>query len=154
MNPSFDVFRGMALRGNLIPIYDEYPAHGLTPVGLYEKIRRQSFSYLLESAQSENGWGRYSIIGWDPFVVAHLRDQQIELWRGEEREVLDARNPLHALRAFMKGFKFIPSRDLPGFQGGRLGTGFSRRLHRYLHVGHPLPGFRPDCQPSPPSSRP
>ena len=141
MNPSFDEFRGMAHAGNLIPVYEEYPIHNETPVTCYEKIKEKAFSYVLESAQAENGWGRYSIIGWDPFVVAHLRDHQIEISRGEEREVLEARDPLHALRALMKGFKFVPSGDLPRFQGGLVGYFNYERMFLMFswHVFRPVP---------------
>ncbi|MCJ7596111.1 MAG: anthranilate synthase component I [Desulfobacterales bacterium] len=142
MNPSFDEFRGMAHAGNLIPVYEEYPIHNETPVTCYEKIKEKAFSYVLESAQAENGWGRYSIIGWDPFVVAHLRDHQIAISRGEEREVLEARDPLHALRALMKGFKFVPSGDLPRFQGGLVGY-FNYDVIRHWER---LPGIVPESQ--------
>ena len=64
MNPSFSEFEQMARRGNLIPVFQDLPANGLSPTHVYEGLKDTSYSYLLESADEERKWGRYSIIGF------------------------------------------------------------------------------------------
>ena len=58
----------MAQHGNLIPVYQEFLADTETPVSAYLKLRDDSYSYLLESADGGMRWGRYSFIGCKPYL--------------------------------------------------------------------------------------
>jgi len=66
----------MARQGNLIPVYQEFLADTETPVSAYLKIRDKSFSYLLESADGGKKWGRYSFIGYKPYLTALSRHRE------------------------------------------------------------------------------
>ena len=48
---------------NRIPVVEEVLADLDTPLSVYLKLARGPYSYLLESAQGGEKWGRYSIIG-------------------------------------------------------------------------------------------
>lgn len=112
----------MAQQGNLIPVYQEFLADTETPVSAYLKLRNDSYSYLLESADGGKRWGRYSFIGCRPYIRAVLRDGDMEIWQGEKLEILkDIRNPLHILRDLNAKFKPVTVKDLPPFQGGLVG---------------------------------
>ena len=64
-----------------------------TPISLYERIRHEEpFSFLLESVESGNNAGRFSLIGWgvrrqfigqptDPNVMARL-EEMIQSYQG------------------------------------------------------------------------
>ena len=56
----------MAKRGDIIPVYEEFLADLETPVSAYLKIQDKAYSYLLESAEGGERWGRYSFIGYKP----------------------------------------------------------------------------------------
>lgn len=57
-------FDALAQQGyNRIPLVQETFADLDTPLSLYLKLANQPFSYLLESVQGGERFGRYSIIG-------------------------------------------------------------------------------------------
>ena len=74
IKPSLAEFKKMARQGNLIPVYREFLADTETPVSAYLKLRDDSYSYLLESADGGKHWGRYSFIGCRPFIQAVSRN--------------------------------------------------------------------------------
>ena len=56
---------------NRVPVVHETLADLDTPLSVYLKLAQGAYSYLLESAQGGEKWGRYSIIG--PVSYTHLR---------------------------------------------------------------------------------
>jgi len=122
IKPSFSEFQQMSLKGNLIPVYQEFLADTETPVSAYLKIREDSYSYLLESADGGNRWGRYSFIGIKPFLKVLSRDNEVEVTNGDAREIFsDIENPLLVLRDLSKRFNPVTTDGLPSFQGGLVG---------------------------------
>jgi anthranilate synthase component 1 len=120
--PSFSEFKKMSQRGNLIPVYQEYLADTETPVSAYLKLRNGSNSYLLESADGGKRWGRYSFIGFNPFIRVISRNGRMEICIGNQREVLEeVSNPMEALRELNAKIKPVKTQDLPPFQGGLVG---------------------------------
>ena len=84
ISPSLDEFRALASQGNLISLYCELLADTETPVSAYLKLRRNvnSFSFLLESAEFGKSWGRYSLIGLDPFLLVLIYSERTEVFNG------------------------------------------------------------------------
>ena len=139
--PSFSEFKLMAKRGNLIPVYQEFLADTETPVSAYLKIRDNSFSYLLESAESGKTWGRYSFIGYKPYLTVLSRKGTVEIRQGTLKEILrDIRNPLDTLRSLSSQFKLVRAENLSPFQGGFVGY-FNYDLVRTWEY---LPKVRPE----------
>ena len=131
----------MASQGNLIPVYQEFLADTETPVSAYLKIRDKTFSYLLESADSGKKWGRYSFIGYKPFLTALSRDGKMEISKGTETTRLkDVGNPLQVLRDTIKTIRPVTVPGIGPFQGGLVG---------YIHYDlvrkwESLPGISPE----------
>jgi anthranilate synthase component 1 len=122
INPAFSEFKQMVHEGNLIPVYQEFLADTETPVSAYLKLKDDSYSYLLESAEGGKHWGRYSFIGRMPYLRAVSRDSYMEIYEGHENKVLkDVRNPLDVMRNLCAKFNPVSVRDLPPFQGGFVG---------------------------------
>jgi anthranilate synthase component 1 len=89
----------MAQHGNLIPVYQEFMADTETPVSAYLKLRNGSYSYLLESADGGNRWGRYSFIGCKPFIEVVSRNGDMAIRQGDKiEEFKEVGNPLEILR--------------------------------------------------------
>lgn len=119
---SFSEFDLRARQGNLIPVYREFLADTETPVSAYLKIRDKSFSFLLESAEFGNRWGRYSFIGCSPYLVVFVRDREMEIWKGgQKRRLKDVRNPLDILRELSREFRPAAIEKILPFQGGLVG---------------------------------
>ncbi|MEJ2168050.1 MAG: hypothetical protein P8X90_21220, partial [Desulfobacterales bacterium] len=122
VTPSLEKFRDMARQGNLIPVYRDFLADTETPVSAYLKLRDDSYSYLLESADGGKRWGRYSFIGCRPFIRTVSRNGDMMIRQGDRMAVLkDAGNPLAVLRELSANFKPVAADDLPPFQGGLVG---------------------------------
>ena len=61
------------------PIVEEALADLDTPLSVYLKLAKGPYSYLLESSQGGEKWGRYSIIGLPARTVIKVRGNEIEV---------------------------------------------------------------------------
>ena len=119
---SFYDFRAAAEKGNLIPVHQELLADTETPVSVYMRIKDQQFSYLLESAEGGENWGRYSFIGFDPFITATLNGNRMEIQTDDDLQVMEnVRNPMETLRAISSRYRPSGTEALPRFHGGLVG---------------------------------
>lgn len=80
---------------NRIPVTREVLADLDTPLSTYLKLGSGPFSYLFESVQGGEKWGRYSIIGLPCRQVVKVYAQRIEVWNGGQlAESLTSDDPL------------------------------------------------------------
>jgi len=121
--PSFSQFKRMAGKGNLIPVYQEIMADTETPVSIYLRVKKMPYSYLLESAEQGERWGRYSIIGFKPcWTVFSYRHKTEVVDRSGKREVIhNPQNPLLVLRELFRRFRPVETGLRSPFQGGFVG---------------------------------
>src|SRR2546421_13072116 len=66
-SPSRDEFLRLAREYTLVPVWREVLGDLETPVGVYRKLGAEPNSFLLESVEQGERWGRYSFIGLNPF---------------------------------------------------------------------------------------
>ncbi|MDY6881757.1 MAG: anthranilate synthase component I [Desulfatiglans sp.] len=122
IKPTLSEFKQMAGLGNIIPVYKEYLADTETPVSAYLKIQDKDYSYLLESADGGERWGRYSFIGFKPNIIVSSKNGDVDIWnRTGKRKLLKNQNPLYTLRVLSRHYKPVTSKDLAPFQGGLVG---------------------------------
>lgn len=118
---------------NRIPVYREVLADLDTPLSTYLKLADAPYTYLLESVQGGEKWGRYSIIGLPCRTVIRVRGQQITVEQtGNIVEELESQDPLAWIQAFQGRYR-VPehSEDLPRFAGGLVGY-FGYDIIRYI----------------------
>jgi len=126
-------FEAFASEGfNRIPLVVETFADLDTPLSLYLKLANQPFSYLLESVQGGERFGRYSIIGLPAKtrIVAYRRDVQV-ITDGVVLETVTDTNPLDFVKSYQARFKTPPYEGLPRFTGGLAGY-FGYETIRYI----------------------
>jgi anthranilate synthase component I len=126
-------FNALAAQGyNRIPLVVETFADLDTPLSLYLKLANQPFSYLLESVQGGERFGRYSIIGLPAKtrIVAHGRNVEV-LKNNEVVESVKDTNPLDFVQDYQRRFKVPPYQGLPRFTGGLAGY-FGYETVRYI----------------------
>jgi anthranilate synthase component 1 len=126
-------FNALAAQGyNRIPLVIETFADLDTPLSLYLKLANQPFSYLLESVQGGERFGRYSIIGLPARtrIVANRRDVQV-LQDNKVVETATDVNPLDFVQNYQARFKVPPYQGLPRFTGGLAGY-FGYDTVRYI----------------------
>jgi anthranilate synthase component I len=120
-HPSFDAFKAKASQGNLIPVYREIMADLETPVAAFLKLDRGDFSFLLESVEGGEKWGRYCFLGSEPSIVFQSKGRRVEIMRDGQAQVQDGVDPLEALKQLMGEFHPVEVEGLPRFFGGAVG---------------------------------
>ncbi|MFU8816326.1 MAG: anthranilate synthase component I [Pseudomonadales bacterium] len=135
-------FAELAAQGyNRIPLVVETLADLDTPLSTYLKLARGPYSYLLESAQGGEKWGRYSIIGLPCRTVVTVTGRRIEVRTdGNVGEALESDDPLTFIEAFQARYRVAELPDLPRFYGGLVGYfGYDcvRYVERRLAGGAP-----------------
>ncbi|MFA7349454.1 MAG: anthranilate synthase component I [Methylotenera sp.] len=126
-------FNALAAQGyNRIPLVLETFADLDTPLSLYLKLANQPFSYLLESVQGGERFGRYSIIGLPAKTRIVARGRQVQVVEGSTVvEVVEDTNPLDFVKSYQARFKTPPYEGLPRFTGGLAGY-FGYETVRYI----------------------
>ncbi|MCX6846682.1 MAG: chorismate-binding protein, partial [Verrucomicrobia bacterium] len=122
VEPSREVFAGLAKQGNVVPVFTQLAADFETPLSAYLKIRDGRHSFLLESAESTEKGGRWSILGSKPRLSFEARGKEITLRKGEEVKNYCAEGDvLSALEQEMAGYRPAGHEGLPVFTGGMVG---------------------------------
>jgi anthranilate synthase component 1 len=122
IQPDFATFSEMARQGNLIPVYREILGDLETPVSAYKNLRGAGCSFLLESVEGGEKWGRYSFLGLNPSLVLQVQGGRTTIRRRGVEEVLEAGiDPFEHLRRLLAGFKAVEAPGLPRFWGGLVG---------------------------------
>ena len=125
-------FKRLAGQGyNRIPLVVETFADLDTPLSLYLKLANKPYSYLLESVQGGERFGRYSFIGLPAETRLTVRGKRVTLARGTEETVIEADNPLDFIAEYQARFKVAPLSGLPRFTGGLAGY-FGYDTVRYI----------------------
>jgi len=134
-------FAALAEQGfNRIPVSRQVLADLDTPLSTYLKLAAAPYTYLLESVQGGEKWGRYSMIGLPCRDVLIVRGQQVVLQRnGEVIEELEVVDPLDFISEFQQRFRVPQIDGLPKFDGGLVGY-FGYDTVRYIE-----PRLRKSC---------
>jgi anthranilate synthase component 1 len=117
---------------NRIPVSHDVLADLDTPLSTYLKLANVPWTFLLESVQGGEKWGRYSIIGLPCHerievrgnIVSHIKD-------GETQGVTEVEDPLAWIEAFQASFKVPRLDEHPRFDGGLVGY-FGYETIRYI----------------------
>ena len=125
-------FHALARQGyNRIPLVAETFADLDTPLSLYLKLANKPFSYLLESVQGGERFGRYSFIGLPAETRITVRGTQITLTTAAGATTQEVANPLDFIEEYQARFKVAPQSGLPRFTGGLAGY-FGYDTVRYI----------------------
>lgn len=126
-------FNALAAQGyNRIPVTLETFADLDTPLSIYLKLANGPYTYLLESVQGGERFGRYSIIGLAAPTRIVVQDRQVLVLTGNRiSERSDETNPLDFIGDFIQRFKAPPASGLPRFCGGLVGC-FGYDTVRYV----------------------
>jgi anthranilate synthase component I len=121
IQPSFREFQRLAKQGNLIPVYDVFPADLLTPVSAYLRIAQGArYSFLLESVEGGEKIARYTFAGANPEEVFRYAAGACVL-ESPNRILWEERDPVTFLRARMDRFRPVRLPGLPPLVAGAIG---------------------------------
>ncbi|KAA0013245.1 anthranilate synthase component I [Billgrantia pellis] len=126
-------FHELARAGyNRIPVTREVLADLDTPLSTYLKLADEPWSFLLESVQGGEKWGRYSIIGLPSHERIEVRGHRVSHFRHGECVARDeVEDPLAWIERFQADFRVPRLDDQPRFDGGLVGY-FGYDTIRYI----------------------
>src|SRR3981189_1551521 len=121
IQPDFLEFQRLAKQGNLIPVYDVFPADLLTPVSAYLRIAQGArYSFLLESVEGGEKIARYTFAGAHPEEVFRYAGGACVL-ESRDRMVWEERDPISFLRERIERFRPVRLPGLPPLVAGAIG---------------------------------
>jgi anthranilate synthase component 1 len=120
---SQDEFAALARAGhNRIPVVREVLSDLDTPLSVYLKLADGPYTYLLESVEGGENWGRYSIIGLPCRRVFKLVGHELSVEElGETIERRRVEDPLGEIETLRQAYRVPQLPQLPEFSGGLVG---------------------------------
>ncbi len=118
--PSIEEVREFAKSGkyDVVPVSCEILSDFTTPIETIRILKNAStHAYMLESAQADEKWGRYTFLGFDPKLEITCINGEITY--GGKTEKTD--NPSKIIREILSHFKSPSLPYLPSFTGGLVG---------------------------------
>lgn len=91
-----------------------------TPVSLFRKLCNKGKSYLLESAETVDKWGRYSYIGRKPFIEVKGCGNKVSIYKKDEI-IEKIGSPLAIVNNLVTKYEMPFIDDMPDFIGGAVG---------------------------------
>ena len=86
---------------NRVPVVREVLADTETPLSIYLKLANTTYSYLFESIQGGEKWGRFSIIGLQSNIVLRVVERKITVEKdGVVTESLEVDDPFPFITEF------------------------------------------------------
>ena len=135
--PSVEEVRELAKTGkyDVVPVSCEILSDFTTPIETIRILKNAStHAYMLESAQADEKWGRYTFLGFDPKLEITCINGEITY--GDKTEKTD--DPSNIIREIMSHFRSPRLPYLPSFTGGLVGY-FS-----YDYLGYAEPTAKRD----------
>ena len=118
--PSLEEVKKISSSGkyDIVPVSCEILSDFTTPIEAVRILKsRSTHCYMLESAQANDKWGRYSFLGYDPLMDITCIDG--ELSAGDEK--IKTNDPSDYLRKTLSKYKSPRFDYLPPFTGGLVG---------------------------------
>ena len=107
---------------NRIPLLREMNADLDTPLSIYLKLASESNTYLFESMQGGEKWGRYSLIGLSTNNLLKLTGDHLQIIAdGHVQTDLKSSDPLGEIQKFKDSFRVPDLPNMPRFTGGLVG---------------------------------
>lgn len=135
ISPALEEVRNIAAAGkyHMLPVSCEMLSDFTTPIETMKILKNVStHCYLLESAQADEAWGRYTFLGYDPKMEITCADGVMKIGNLE----VETERPSDYLRQILAGYKSPRFDYLPAFTGGLVGY-FS-----YDYLGYSEPSVR------------
>ena len=131
VQPTREEFERLGATGLAVPVHRTIFADFDTPVSAFAKIDDGRSSFLLESVEGGETWGRYSFLGSRPAAVFRAHKGTCTLERDGKVETLEGSDPFAVLDRLLAERQAVELTGLPRFAGGAVGF-FSYDVVRHL----------------------
>ncbi len=139
ISPELREVRKIAAAGNydVLPVSCEILSDFTTPIEMMKILKNVSaHCYMLESAQTDETWGRYTFLGFDPKMEITCAGGVMKIGNLK----VETESPSDYLRQILAGYKSPRFDYLPSFTGGLVGY-FS-----YDYLGYSEPSVKCDVE--------
>ena len=103
--PSLDRVKAIAPGYDIVPVYMEILSDVRTPISVLKALKQvSSHTYLLESADNSNHWGRYSFLGYDPKIELFCKNHKMTIKDGTTR-TFECSDPAAEIRNILSQYK-------------------------------------------------
>ena len=106
---------------NRVPVVREVLADLDTPLSAYRKLAAAPYTYLFESVQGGERWGRYSIIGLPAVEVLRVANGEIIVSNAEGETREPCADPIDFIEQYRRRYSAPEIEGLPRFNGGLVG---------------------------------
>lgn len=107
---------------DLIPIADEIFSDMHTPIEVVRKLLgASSHCFMLESAEHDKRWGRYTFLGYDPVSELTCIDGKVKITENGTTRTLETEHPDNVIKDILNRRKSPHIKSLPPFTGGLVG---------------------------------
>ena len=131
VSPSFEQIKEIAKNKEYkrIPVYCELFSDIATPIEVLRILKGVSkHTYMLESVEDSQKWGRYSFLGFDPLLEVTCQNSVVNI-KGDknfneltdDEIVIETDNPSEILKDLIEKNKSPKLENLPSFTGGFVG---------------------------------
>ncbi len=130
-----------------VPLVKKVLADLDTPLSTYLKLANGPYSYLFESVQGGEKWGRYSMIGLPARTIIKVIGNEVEVstdYKVISTEIVD--DPLAWIENYQSQIKVPEIESMPRFNGGLVGY-FGYETIRYIEPK--LSGVEAEKKPDP-----
>lgn len=121
--PTLQQAKDIAKTGDykIIPISKELYADAKTPVEVLRILKKISrHCYMLESAEDNKRWGRYTFLGYEPRVELTCHNHKVKITAGVT-QTFRAPHPGPFIREVLEQYKSPKLKGMPTFTGGLVG---------------------------------
>ena len=106
---------------NRVPIVREVLADLDTPLSAYRKLASAPYTYLFESVQGGERWGRYSIIGLPAVEVLRVQQGEVVISNADGESRQPVSDPIAFIEQYRQQYRAPEIDGLPRFNGGLVG---------------------------------
>lgn len=101
-----------------VPVFYEVLGDEFTPTGIYRSIQEEGIpSFILESVENKDQWGRYSFIGLNPKSQIRVSGNEVKI----DEKIITVDNPISYLIELIKEYESPVIMDRPKLTGGLIG---------------------------------
>ena len=119
--PSLETERSLASEYRCIPICREIYSDVKTPIEVLKILKTVSrHCFILESLESQQNWGRYTFLGFDPTLELTCTNGKMRLKSGTEI-TFETRHPRETIEKILEENRSPKIDGLPPFTGGLVG---------------------------------
>ncbi|MBR3721440.1 MAG: anthranilate synthase component I [Selenomonadaceae bacterium] len=103
---------------DVFPVYAEILSDFITPIEAVRILKNAStHAFMLESAKSQDTWGRYTFLGFEPKLEVTLKDDVLTVGK----DSFETKDPKGEIRKILDRYKSPRVLELPPFTGGLVG---------------------------------